>query len=223
MTTDERGEADRGDDSERPDPGPVPAAVVVEFDLTPEEWIEVAVEHNRGSTTYRKAVRDGRRALGLLVAMVAALGFLGGYPVFALAWLFAGGTATVLLPRSYERSVRKQYERFARDGIANGMFGTHRVHLTHEGLLDQTDAYERLTRWHAIERVVDGPGSFLVYMGRNAFLPIPHSAFRDSAELRAFADRFFAGVAAPRREPARGDLTGSAASGPEGGEDGTPE
>lgn len=31
----------------------------------------------------------------------------------------------------------------------------------------------------------------MIYSGPNAFLPIPSSAFRDSATLRAFADRFF--------------------------------
>ncbi|MDH3271662.1 MAG: YcxB family protein [Gemmatimonadota bacterium] len=182
--------APRQGSSDAPEPTAT-EPIVVEFELTPEEWVDVAMEHNRTSEIFLKAVRQGRRSFALLVVAIAVLGFLGGYAFFSTAWLFAGLTAVALLPISFRRSQKRQYETFARDGIANGMFGTHRVRLTEEGIWDETDSYKRLTRWHAIDRVVDGPGSFLVYLGRNAFLPIPHSAFRDGATLRAFADRFF--------------------------------
>lgn len=167
------------------------ATVAVEFDLTPEEWVEVALEHNRRSPMYRSAIRSGQRSFGLLVVLLALLGLLNGYGLFAMTFLFVGAGVTVFLPRIFERSHRKQYEKLAREGIQNGMFGTHRIELLDEGVLDDTDAYRKLTRWHAIERVAEGPGAFLIYLGSDAFLPIPHSAFRDAETLRAFADRFF--------------------------------
>lgn len=167
------------------------ATVAVEFDLTPEEWVEVALEHNRKSPMYRSAIRNGQRSFGLLVVLMALLGLLNGYGLFAMTFLFMGAGVTVFLPRLLERSHRKQYRKLAREGIQNGMFGTHRIELLDEGVLDDTDAYRKLTRWHAIDRVAEGPGAFLIYLGTDAFLPIPHSAFRDAETLRAFADRFF--------------------------------
>ncbi len=77
-------------------------------------------------------------------------------------------------------------------GITNGLFGPHRVELRDEGVLDSTTGYEWLTRWSSIERVEEANGTFMIYSGPNAFLPIPASAFRDSTILRAFGDRFFA-------------------------------
>lgn len=166
--------------------------VAVEFDLTPEEWVDLAVEHNRRSPMVKQAARNGQLALGGITVILGLLSLMAGYPAFTLAWLFGGAIGTVLLPRLFERAQRKQYADIARGGITNGMFGTHRVSLLDDGIMDETGAYQRLTRWHAVEKVVDGPGSFMIYFGSDAFLPIPHSAFRDSDQLRAFSDRFFA-------------------------------
>ncbi|MBT8488790.1 MAG: YcxB family protein [Gemmatimonadetes bacterium] len=167
-------------------------SVPVEFDLTPEEWVDLAVEHNRQSPVVKRATIHGQLALGGITVILGLLALLAGYPMFTLAWLLGGSIGVVLLPRLFERAQRKQYADIARGGITNGMFGTHRVSLLDEGIMDETHAYQRLTRWHAVEKVVDGPGSFMIYFGSDAFLPVPHSAFRASSELRAFSDRFFA-------------------------------
>lgn len=177
-----------------------PPDVSVEYDLTPEEWVDLAVEHNRQSDLVRKATRNAQLALAGITVILGLLALLAGYPAFTLAWLFAGAIGVVLLPRQFERAQKKQYETIARGGITNGMFGTHTVSLLQDGILDETDAYRRLTRWHAVEKVVDGPGSFMIYFGSDAFLPIPHSAFRDSSELRAFSERFFALTAGERSD-----------------------
>ena len=178
-------------------------AVSVEFDLTPEEWVDVAVEHSLGSELFQSALRKGQAAFAGIVGLLAILGFAAGYPALTLVWLFAGAVGTVLLPRSFERAQRKQYTDIAAGGITNGMFGTHRVRLSDDGIVDETDAYVRLTRWHAVDRVVDGPGAFMIYFGSDAFLPVPHSAFRDSATLRAFSEYFFKHL---RSAPAPGSL-----------------
>lgn len=185
---DERGGAGR-DTSRAADAPQDP--LTVEFHLTPEEWVDVAMEHNRQSEYVRRSVRQGQRSLGLLVLLLGVLGFVAGYGSSVLLWLFAGAVGVALFPKLSERSQRKHYESFAKSGIANGMFGAHRIHLRDDGLLDETEAYERLTRWHAIDRVEEGPGAFMIYLGRDAFLPIPHSAFRDPETLRAFGERFF--------------------------------
>lgn len=181
-----------------------PADVTVEFDLTPEEWVDVAVEHNRQSPVVKKAALNGQLALGGITVILALLALMAGYPTFTLAWLFGGAIGVVLMPRLFERAQRKQYADIARGGITNGMFGTHRVSLLDEGIMDETDAYQRLTRWHAVEKVVDGPGAFMIYFGSDAFLPVPHSAFRDSTQLRAFSERFFALTSGERPDPGLG-------------------
>lgn len=178
-----------------------PDPVSVEYDLTPEEWVDLAVEHNRNSDVVKQASRNGQLALAGITAILGILALLAGYPAFTLLWLFAGAIGVVLLPRQFEGAQRKQYETVARGGIMNGMFETHRVSLLEDGIMDETDAYQRLTRWHAVEKVVDGPGSFMIYFGSDAFLPVPHSAFRDSSELRAFSERFFALTGGGRPAP----------------------
>ena len=175
--------------------------VSVEYDLTPEEWVDLAVEHNRNADVVKRASREGQLSLAGITTILGGVPVLRGSPAFALLWLFAGAIGVVLLPRQFERAQRKQYEAIARGGITNGMFGTHRVRLLEDGIVDETDAYQRLTRWHAVEKVVDGPGSFMIYFGSDAFLPVPHSAFRDSSELRAFSERFFALTDGGRRDP----------------------
>ncbi len=108
-----------------------------------------------------------------------------------MIWLAAGGIVLAALNPIIRRSRRKQLEEFAATGIAHGMFGPHRVELRPEGMVDATEGYEWLTRWAAIDRVEESEGAFLIYTGPNAYLPIPHSAFRDSASLRRFSDVFY--------------------------------
>lgn len=106
-------------------------------------------------------------------------------------WVLAGAGAMAFMNPALRAGRRAQTRKYAESGIANGMFGPHRVELRPEGMLDATEGYEWLTRWSAIERVEEGEGAFLVYTGPNALLPIPHTAFPDSSSLRRFSDAFF--------------------------------
>jgi hypothetical protein len=172
--------------------------VGVSFELTPEEWVEVSLEHTARSEFVRAAMRRIRGLYGAIVGLGALLAVLGGSPPYALVVLLAGGLAFAFLEPSVRRARRNQFAQFAEKGIANGMFGPHRVELRPEGMLDATEGYEWLTRWSAIDRVEEGEGAFLIYTGPNAFLPIPHSAFRDSATLRRFSETFFSRLEAGR-------------------------
>jgi hypothetical protein len=195
--------------------------VSVEFELTPEEWVEVSIQHHAGSAEVRRAERT---AMGLFVTIVlvgALLSLVSGSGAASLTWLLAGGIGIALLRPLIRRAREKQFGQFARSGITNGLFGPHRVELREEGVLNATEGYEWLVRWSAIERVEEGEGSFLVYNGPNSFMVIPHSAFRDAAGLRRFADVFFERLGAARArqlEPGEDAATdGTAARG--GGEE----
>lgn len=168
-----------------------PGPIAVEFELTPEEWVEVSMEHTWRSRQLRESRRTVRWLVVAIFVLLALLSLLDGATGFALLWLLGGGVLLAALDPLLRSSQRKALWKFAATGIANGMFGRHRVELRPEGMVDVTDGYEWLTRWRAIERVEDTEGSFLVYTGPNACLPIPHSAFRDSASLRQFADTFY--------------------------------
>ncbi|MGD8287741.1 MAG: YcxB family protein [Gemmatimonadota bacterium] len=170
----------------------VPEPVTVEFELTPEEWVDVSMQHAATQPQLVKAVRNMRIAFALLMLALAALFFLGGMPMAGYVFLIAALFMSATLGPMIRSSQRKRTLDYARTGIANGMFGPHRVELRPEGMLDVTDGYEWLTRWSAIERVEEGEAAFLVYTGPNSLLPIPHSAFRDSESLRRFSHAFFA-------------------------------
>lgn len=168
-----------------------PSIVAVEFELTPEDWIEVQMEHSTRSALLKEGKRRVRVTLAALLVLLALLGYVMGSVTVAVTWLLAGGVLLGLLGPLIDRSQRKQLERFAREGIGMGMFGRHRVELRPEGMLDSTVGYEWLARWPSIDRVEEGEGAFLIYSGPNRFLPIPHSAFPDSDTLRSFADTFY--------------------------------
>lgn len=186
------------------DDDPETDVVVVDFELTPEEWVEVSLEHTARSRFVRKAMRQVRGLYGAIIALGALLAILGGSASYALLILLAGGLAFAFLEPTVRRARRKQFVQFAETGIANGMFGPHRVELRPEGMADSTEGYEWLTRWSAIDRVEETEGAFLIYTGANAFLPIPHSAFRDSETLRRFSETFFARLEAGRERLAAG-------------------
>jgi hypothetical protein len=166
--------------------------VLVEFELTPEEWVEVSLQHAAKQPQILKAVRNMRMAFAVLMLALAALFFLGGMSGAGYVFLIAAVFMSATMGPMIRSAQRKRTLEYARSGIANGMFGPHRVELRPEGMLDVTEGYEWLTRWGAIERVEEGEAAFLVYTGPNSLLPIPHSAFRDSASLRRFSDAFFA-------------------------------
>lgn len=165
--------------------------VAVEFELTPEDWIEVQLQHATRSAMFKEAKRKVRVSFATLLLLLALLGYLMGSTTVALVWLLGGALGFATLGSLVERSQRKQLERFAREGIGMGMFGRHRVELRPDGMVDSTAGYEWLSRWPSIDRVEEGEGAFLIYSGPNRFLPIPHSAFPDSDTLRRFADTFY--------------------------------
>jgi len=182
------------EDTGSSDPGSGNASepVTVAFELTPEEWVEVSLQHSATQPQIVKATRSARRSFAVLMALLAFLFFLNGMAGSAYVFLIAAVLGMATLGPLIRRSQRKRTLEYARTGIQNGMFGPHRVELRPEGMLDVTDGYEWLTRWAAIDRVEEGEAAFLVYTGPNALLPIPHSAFRDSESLRRFSHTFFA-------------------------------
>lgn len=166
--------------------------VVVEFQLTPEEWVEVSLQHSAQQPQIVRATRSVRRSFVLITVLLAVLFFMNGLAGAGYVFLIASIVGTAVLGPLIRSSQRKRTLEYARSGIQNGMFGPHRVELRPEGMLDCTEGYEWLTRWSAIDRVEEGEGAFLVYTGPNALLPIPHSAFPDSESLRRFSHAFFA-------------------------------
>jgi len=189
-------------------PDELPEAVQVEFELTPEEWVEVSLQHSSKSPQVLEATRKVRILFGALIVLATLISLLDGGMTAAFVWLAAGAVVMAAMNPILRSARRKQVREYAASGIANGMFGPHRVELRPEGMLDATEGYEWLTRWSAVERVEEGDGSFLVYTGPNALLPIPHSAFRDAADLRRFSDAFYALREADRSARLPGD-TGS--------------
>jgi hypothetical protein len=169
-----------------------PEVIGVDFELTPEEWVEVGMQHSWRSKPLRQARRTVRGLLVAIFVLLALLGLVQGSTLVAVTWLLGGAVVVAALDPLLRGSQRNQLRKLAATGIANGTFGPHRVELTPAGMLDSTSGYDWLTRWPAIERVEEGEGAFLIYTGPNACLPIPHSAFRDAPALRRFADAFYA-------------------------------
>jgi hypothetical protein len=166
--------------------------VSIEFELTPEDWAEASLAHAKKSPLVREAMRRFQVAFVLIIACLALLGLLEGSTSLAVTFLLAGAVAMALIGPALRSGRRRQTLKYAREGIANGTFGHHRVELRPEGMLNRTEGYEWLTYWSSIERVEEGKGSFAVYTGPNAVVIIPHTAFPDSASLRQFSETFFA-------------------------------
>jgi hypothetical protein len=178
-----------------------PRTLAAEYELTPEDWEAVNVEHLVDSPLYREASQKTRVIVGLLFLTLAlfslVLGSLLGGFVFALAGPAMVAAVGPLQRSAQENSMRK----LSRQGVSNGLFGPHRVEVRREGLFHATDAYESLIRWHAIEGVRERAGHFFVYTGPNAFLPIPVTAFHDATHLREFSDAFHQEMARGLRQP----------------------
>ena len=173
----------------------------VEFEITPEDWEQVNAEHVFGSPIYQEATRNVRVIVGLIVLTLAALTFILGSSSTALFFLLAAPPLVAGVGPLTRSSQRESLRKLARQGIGNGIFGSHRVEVRPDGLFHATDAYECLLRWHSIERVEEMAGHFFVYTGPNAFLPIPVTAFRDAESLRGFSDAFHERMASVRALP----------------------
>ncbi len=178
---------------------PEPDTIVVEFELTPEDWTAAAAVHLSKSPILAKSLRKVQALFVAIWVVLALLEILQGEAALAAFCVFLGVAAVPFLPALTRASQRNHLKKVAMRGLANGTFGTHRVELGPEGMRDATSGYEWLTRWSSIERVEMAEDIFLIYTGPQAFLPIPNSAFRDSATLRAFGDRFFQGLGMARQ------------------------
>ena len=176
----------------------LPSDVAVSFELTPADYVAAAAAHYQSSAWLQAPIRRAQLALGLLAALAALVVWMGGMGPFGLAWVIAPAAAIGLLPSFARSSQRREIQRVSSRGIANGFFGPHQVRLTDEGIVDSTPAYERLTRWTAVEGVREVNRVLVVYVGPDAFIPIPGSAFLDRDTLEAFRDRFLEKLAAAR-------------------------
>lgn len=168
-----------------------PERVAVEFELTPEEWEAANAAHLSSSPLQVQLLRRTRRTTSILFAALAVLNLAMGSVTYAVLWALAGVFFAASLDRIHRSGQRKALRKLGEQGIANGIFGPHRVEVREEGLVDSTTHYEWLIRWSGIERVREENGTFLIYNGANAFLPIPSTAFPDSDSLRRFADAFY--------------------------------
>lgn len=174
-----------------------------EFELTPEDWQEVNVEHFFESPLFREASEKTRIVVGLLFVTLALFAVVSGSMLAALAFALTGPAVVAAVGPLQRSAQRESMRKLSQQGVSNGLFGPHRVEVRDEGLFHATEAYESLIRWHAIEDVRERGGHFFIYTGPNAFLPVPVTAFRDSTHLREFSDAFHERMA--RR------LTGSSA------------
>lgn len=166
--------------------------VAIEFELTPEEWAEASLAHAMKSPLLKEATRRVQVLFAIIVVCLAVLGALEGSTGLAVTFLLAGAVAMAFMGPALRSGRRRQTLKYARDGIANGTFGHHRIELRPEGILDRTEGYEWLTYWASIDRVEEIEGSFAIYTGPNAVVIVPHTAFPDSASLRRFSETFFA-------------------------------
>lgn len=167
--------------------GGVPA---IEFELTPEDWEEVNAAHLFDSVHHAETLKNARIIGGLLMATLAVLCFLMGFSLGGLLFAIAGPPFVYAIGPLQRRAQRDALAKLSKEGIAHGIFGRHRVEVREDGLFHQSSAMETLIRWHAVDEVVERSGHFFVYTGPHAFIPIPTTAFPDSASLRAFSDGF---------------------------------
>lgn len=179
---------------------PIPTAC---YELTPEDWEDVNAAHLFASDLHKEALKNGRIAGALLFATLAVFSLLLD---FTLGTFMFGATALVfpaLAGPIQRHAQRRALRKVGEEGIANGMFGLHRVELREEGFYHATSHFESTFRWHAVEDVKEVGDHFFIYMGPNAFVPVPITAFPDSESLRGFADAFFEHLNKGREEAAR--------------------
>ena len=165
-------------------------AVSLEFELTPEEWVAAQGAHQDLVHMRRGDVQRLQTIAGTALGVISVAGLFMGLWLTSVIWAAIGFVYLRGIPRQVRKQTRLQLSRTAREGVVQGLFGRHRIELREEGLVDITDGYETVVRWGTIEGVEHTGGLFMIYTGPNSFVPIPDSAFRDSAELRAFSDAF---------------------------------
>lgn len=168
--------------------------VAIEYELRPEDWIQAVAAHAGRSPLYRGALRRQRLLLGVIMALLVVATLLVGWEVGTVVLAGTGVVMIALLPTLARRAQRKHLRRYAREGVANGTFGRHRVTLTDDGIFESTEGHDLLIHWSAVERVEDAGGSLLIYNGPNSFLAVPTSAFPDRAAFERFSRRFFEGL-----------------------------
>ena len=181
-----------------------PGGPAVEFEITPEDWERVNAEHVFANPLFHQTTKNLRIVVALLFLTLATLTAVLGSSSAAFFFLVATPLMVAGVGPLTRHSQMNSLRKLTEQGISAGIFGAHRVEVRPDGLFHETEAFESLLRWHAIERVEEIAGHFFVYTGPNAFLPIPVTAFRDSETLRDFADAFqerMANARPPERLP----------------------
>ena len=180
-------------------------AVTLEYDLTPEEWVAAMGVHQDSLHERRGDVKRLQTITGSVLGVVAVGAWWMGMWFTAGVWAAISLAYVHSIPRQLKRQTRIHLGKTAREGIIDGLFGTHRIELREEGIADITSGYETVIRWGAVEGVDHQDGLFIIHVGPNALIPIPDSAFGGPDELRAFSDAFYTlrGLEAERALAAR--------------------
>ena len=162
--------------------------MIVEYNLTPSDYIAFALYHNAHTPSMQQSMRRLRfgvpliwLGLGLMPLLFGSS--LGGMEVVYLAIAFLW---FLLVPTLVRSSVRRTTARWYERGIANGQIGIHRVELTDTGIRDSTSITDWHVAWAGVDRVAEGDEHLFVYVGPHAAHIVPKAALGD--RLATFRD-----------------------------------
>jgi hypothetical protein len=160
--------------------------LVLEYELTPDDYGAFWSYHFQHSRRLRSSTWKAKLIipgiwLGILLLGGLGMGELVVWLVLTLAWI---GGITAYLRWAPPRTVRKA----ARDTLARGCVGPHRLSIDERGVLDATPFYESRLFWPAIDDVADAPDHVLLYSGECGALMVPKRAFVSELEVGNFVE-----------------------------------
>jgi YcxB-like protein len=153
--------------------------IAVTFRWSAEEMLKAQSAQLR----YSPAGKKLRRMYFLLIAVLIFGGvsilIRGISPVFGVGFL-AGACGILAAPLRLRRMTLKRYaQRSDRDMMVNYLFS--------DQIVCKTEASSATMEWRMITRVLQTPGGFLLYPGRDASHWLPAHAFGDSESIQRFA------------------------------------
>ena len=169
----------------------------IEYELTEEDYLhayELIVERSRRCRLRRLKVRAFIIAVISFTALVLAVGSLSHLPV-DVAGLATAALAALIIPGFlfwHRRYWKGMPQRWLRNSIARGewdeWFGRWTFTIDAEGIRYSAAFGEARLVWRHVIRLEGGEHAILFYLGEDAPIPVPKTAFDNEAEYRRFAE-----------------------------------
>lgn len=171
--------------------------VEIQYNLETEDFIAFAMQW-RSLPTQGASLKSNVSARWILISLplCVVLAVVARDPI-GMAVVFVASVLVILWSTVFQRRYAKNvYRQFYSPENAKGLLGPHKLILTSDWLIEQTDLQEMKCRWQHIDQVFHTPTHVFIFLNKLQAIIVPRRSLTEAQyeELKKELDQYTKGA-----------------------------